>query len=72
MKSFLRGALIQKQRDPIKAIVSALDCSEKTARNKLNSVTDFTLSEALIIKERYFNHDEYTVEQLFSEHQSNA
>ena len=54
MRSYLKGELIKQGKDPTKAIMAALDCSEKTARNKLNGVTDFTVSEAVGIRDAHF------------------
>lgn len=37
------------------ALQKVLNCSEKTVRNKINGVTEFTISEAIEIRNRYFN-----------------
>lgn len=41
-----------------------LCCSEKTVRNKLNGVTEFTIGEAIGVRNRYF--DGLSLEYLFA------
>ena len=41
-----------------------LGCSEKTVRNKLNGVTEFTIREAIEVRNRYF--DGLSLEYLFA------
>ena len=50
----LKGKLIEKKQDPIRAIMSVLGCSEKTARNKLNGTTSFTVPEAIKLRTAFF------------------
>ena len=66
MLCILRGELIKRGKAPVKAIIEVLGCSEKTARNKLNGRSDFTLPEAIKIQEAFFNSGEYEIKQLFS------
>ncbi len=47
-----------------KTIASLIDTTEKTARNKLDGVTDFTFDEALIIANNLF--PEYELRYLFA------
>lgn len=45
------------------ALQKVLDCSEKTVRNKINGVTEFTIGEAIKIRNKYFS--ELSLEYLF-------
>ena len=72
MLNTLKGELIKKGLNPIKAIMEALECSEKTARNKLNGLTDFTVPEAVIIENKYFGEDNFRIEYLFSRSNKSA
>ena len=62
----LKGELIKKKLDPICAIVEAIGCSERTARNKLKGVSPFTIPEAIQILNKYFKSDNVSIEQLFT------
>ncbi len=35
-------------------VQAVLDCSEKTARNKVNGSTEFTVAEAMKLRDAYF------------------
>lgn len=50
----LKGKLIEKKQNPIRAIMETTGCSESTARNKLSGKTLFTIQEALKIHGVYF------------------
>jgi len=65
MLNILRGELVKKGKAPAKAIIEALGCAEKTARNKLNGETDFTVPEAIKIIDMYFKDDNIRIDQLF-------
>lgn len=47
-----------------KAVAKTIGSSEKTARNKLNGVTEWTVPEAVKINEEYFNGTQ-SIEYLF-------
>jgi len=47
-----------------KTIAALIDTTEKTARNKLDGVTDFTFDEAMIIAKNLF--PEYELKYLFA------
>ena len=48
---------------PHVGVAVSLNCSERTARNRLNGKTQFSIFEAVKIKEKYF--PELTVDYLF-------
>lgn len=47
-----------------KAVAKTIGSSEKTARNKLNGVTEWTVPEAMKINEEYFDGTQ-SIEYLF-------
>lgn len=60
-------ALMEKGIKPeqaAKEISKTLKCSERTARNKLNGISDFTISEAVKINKSIFK-NEYEIGFLF-------
>jgi len=62
-------ALMEKDIRPeaaAKAISAVLGCTEKTARNKLNKITEFTVSEAVKINEKFFQ-NKYDIGFLFTD-----
>lgn len=59
----LRAAMVAKKVSVV-AMARLLGTTEKTVNNKLNGVTDFTLPEALSIKENLF--PEYDLCYLFT------
>ncbi len=64
----LEAELIRKGYKPAyKAIMSSLNCAEKTARNKLTGVSDVTVPEAVKIIKDIFPDDGFSVEYLFAE-----
>lgn len=65
MLNNLKAELVRKGLDPVRAIVLALGCSEKTARNKLNGVSAVTVPEAVRVIEEYFSGDDVSIEYLF-------
>lgn len=68
MLNNLKGELVRKGYVvPSKAIVAVLNCNEKTARNKLNSLVPFKLSEVILIMNTLFKQDGFTVQYLFEE-----
>lgn len=71
MRSILIAEMVKKgyrSGQITKVIAITLGCSERTVRNKINNVTDFTVSEALIINNKIFN-DKIELKYLF---QNNA
>lgn len=52
-------------RNVAKVIAEILGVSEKTARNKINGVTDWTLPEAVAINEKMFDGAQ-SIEYLFA------
>jgi hypothetical protein len=67
----LRGELVKMGYVPVKAICTALNCTEKTARNKLSGATSFSVSEAVTVVERYFNPGT-DIASLFAEYKDSA
>lgn len=60
-------AFLQEKIKPeqvARAISRAIGCSERTARNKLNGVSDFTIAEAVKINNYFFN-NKYEIGYLF-------
>ena len=53
-----------KPEQVAKAISQVLNCSERTARNKLNGISDFSISEAVKINYYFFN-NRYELGDLF-------
>lgn len=73
MLNNLRAELVRKGfKNPVEAVVDALGCTEKTARNKLDGITPVTVPEAVAIIERYFMEDKFTIEYLFAEFHATA
>jgi len=68
----LKGELIKKRLEPNLAIMNALKCSEKTARNKLKGITPFTVPEAIIIEHEYFQDEEFNMRWLFENQKNSA
>ena len=46
-----------------KAVAGLIGCSEKSVQNKMSGITDFTLSEVLLITDNMF--PEYELRYLF-------
>ena len=46
-----------------RAVAGLIGCTEKSVQNKMSGVTDFTLSEVLLINENMF--PEYELKYLF-------
>lgn len=53
-----------------KAIAKLIGCSERSVQNKVQGVTEFTLSEVLLIQENMF--PEYELRYLFKRAQASA
>lgn len=67
MRNNLIAEMVRKgyKADQIpKILATTLGCTERTIRNKLNNVTDFTFSEVIKINESFFN-DEFDLKYLF-------
>ena len=47
----------------VRGVASALDCTERCARNKLNGITGISISEAKKIRKKYFS--DLTLDYLF-------
>lgn len=52
-------------RNVVKEIAKTIEVSEKTARNKINGVTEWTLPEAVKINNEYFG-GAMSIEYLFA------
>lgn len=66
MLYILKGELIKTgNKNPVKAIMGTIQCSEKTARNKLSGVTSFTVPEAVQIQETFFSESDHKLSWLF-------
>ena len=66
MLNNLKAELIRKNIIPYKGIMQVLNCSEKTARNKIKGVTPITVPEAVKIIQTLFLNDNFSIEYLFS------
>ena len=62
MFAFLKGEMVKKNIS-VKEIADRLGIAEKTMRNKLHGVTEFTWAEVCIIQEEFF--PEFTKDILF-------
>lgn len=74
MTNNLIAELIKKgipARNVAKEIAKTIDVSEKTARNKINGVTEWTLPEAIKINEELFD-GTMSIEYLFARIQAPA
>ena len=73
MLNNLRAELVRKGfNTPSEAVAAALNCTQKTARNKLDGHSPVTVPEAVKIIETYFAEDQFTIEYLFAEVRSTA
>lgn len=61
----LKAELVRKDLEPVKAVSNILNCSDKTARNKLSGLTQFTIDEANKIVIGLFSEDRFSIEYLF-------
>lgn len=68
----LKAEYTRRGITPYMGIMSALGCSEKTARNKLDSVTPVTVPEACKIIEHSFKGENLSIEYLFAENTPSA
>lgn len=66
MLSNLKAELVRKNLVPEKAIEAVLDCTNKTAKAKLNGESDFSLPEAIKVVKCYFPNNEFEYEFLFA------
>lgn len=74
MTNNLIAELVKKGVQPravAKDIARTIGVSEKTARNKINGITEWTLPEAVKINEVYFS-GALSVEYLFQQSQTTA
>ncbi len=62
----LMAEYARKGVKPHLAVMEALKCSEKTARNKLKEITPITIPEAIKIRNFTFSNDGFSIEYLFS------
>lgn len=60
----LKAEFVRIGIQPHIGIANALECSERVARNRLGGNTDFSVMEAVKIKEKYF--PDLSVDYLFS------
>ena len=60
----LQAEFARRNIKAVRGISTALDCTERAARNKLNGITEITISEAKKIKNRYF--PEMQLDYLFA------
>lgn len=64
MFSNLKSEFVKRNLQPCLEIARTLNCNERTARNKLNGVTRFTVEDAKAIKRTHF--PTLTIEYLFA------
>ena len=62
----LKAEFVRKGLDPVTSVSSTLNCTDKTARNKLDGKTDFSVPEAISIVNRFFEKDRFEIAYLFS------
>ena len=60
----LQAEFARQNIAPVKGIATALDCTERCARNKLKGITAITISEAKEIHKKYF--PDKTLDYLFA------
>ena len=65
MLNNLRAELVRKGLTPTDAVAHAINCSIRTAKNKLDEKSDITVPEAVTIMEKYFVNDNFSIEYLF-------
>ena len=65
MLNNLMAELIRKNIEPKSGIAKAIGCTKRTAKNKLNGISPFTVPEAEKIIKTYFQEDEFTIKYLF-------
>jgi hypothetical protein len=63
--NILKGELIKRGENPTMAIIAAIGCSEKTARDKIRGKTEFTVREAAAIIDRYFPDEPPGIMEMF-------
>jgi len=63
----LKAEFVRKGLDPISSVSSALHCADKTARNKIDGKTDFTVPETITIVNSYFKNDNFEISYLFTD-----
>lgn len=66
MLNNLKAELIRKNKNPNLAIMQAIGCSERTARNKLSGDSPFTVPEAVKVIETHFSGKRPTIDYLFA------
>lgn len=64
MLNNLKAEYVRKGIDPYKGVSIAIKRSERTAKNKINEISPFTVPEAIAIIEKDFPN--LTIEYLFS------
>lgn len=65
MLNNLKAEYVRKGLNPVQAMSTALGCSDKTARNKLDEKCPTTVTEAMKIIEKDFSGDEFSIDYLF-------
>ena len=66
MLNNLKAEYTRKGIIPKVGVMTALRCSEKTARNKLDGKTPITIPEAMKIMNNDFKNEKFTLEYLFA------
>lgn len=63
----LKAELVRAGYDsPVKALVQVLNCTDKTARNKLSGKSPLTVPEAITIINECFGEQNFSVDYLFA------
>ncbi len=62
----LKAEYVRKGIEPYVGVMNTIKCSAKTAQNKLNGVTTFTVPEAFLIISNDFKGDGFTIDYLFA------
>lgn len=65
MLNNLKGELIKKNVNPVKAVMKVTGCCEKTARRKLRGESEFRVSDVVKIQKQYFEAEGFDTRWLF-------
>lgn len=72
MLNNLKAEYTRKGIIPRVGVMTALKCSEKTARNKLDGKTPITIPEAIKIRDNDFKDEKFSIDYLFASDNQSA
>jgi hypothetical protein len=67
MLANLKAEYVRKNIEPSEGVKTALGCTARTAFNKLNGITPFTVPEAVKIIKCDFKDDDFSIDYLFAD-----